>query len=236
MKPAPSGSSRKTKKPYYLNEYLQFLLPFIKPNTDLITSRNLPSPISEHGVLFKNNEQSETGDQYEDLVKREKYLSDKITSIESPSHERSRIPVLQEHNQAKGTNKKRKYDVSQIDQSFIDLVNIKKKMCKEDPRKMFLLSLLPDINTMTDKQMRMFKKKVLDVVDDILTENLTLKNQIPITISIPSHPHTTSSTTGSSIYSCNYSNNSFTPIQSPLQESSQMCNQDEHLLDNLLNM
>jgi hypothetical protein len=32
LKPARSGSSAKSKKHYYLNETMQFLLPFVKPN------------------------------------------------------------------------------------------------------------------------------------------------------------------------------------------------------------
>jgi len=102
-------------------------------------------------------------------------------------------------------------------------------------KKMFLLSLLLDINTMTDKQLRMFKKKVLDVIDDILTENPAFRNQISIPTSILSRPPTISSTfSGSSLYSYNFLNNNLTPIHSPQQESSQMCNQNENLLNDLL--
>lgn len=152
MKPAPSGSSRKTKKPYYLNEYLQFLLPYVKPNTDFTTSGNLSSPNSKHEILQENIEQSDTEDPDEDLVQQEVYFNDKNTNIESPNHEKGGISEVQKHNPVKNTNKKRKCEVNQVDQSFIDFVNMKKKKkYEEDPRKMFLLSLLPDINTMTDK-------------------------------------------------------------------------------------
>lgn len=67
MKPAPSGSSRKAKKPYYLNEYLQFLLPYVKPNTDITNPGNLPSPTSDNEITFENNEQSDTEVQDEDI-------------------------------------------------------------------------------------------------------------------------------------------------------------------------
>lgn len=36
--------------------------------------------------------------------------------------------------------------------------------------KQFLLSMLPEINQMTDIQMRKFKRKMLDVIDGILEE------------------------------------------------------------------
>jgi len=172
MKPAPSGSSRKAKKPYYLNEYLQFLLPYVQPNTDITNSGNLPSPTSGNEITFENNEQSDTEVQDEDIVQQEEYLTNKIIN-----NEKGRLPFVQERNQGKGNTKKRKLDISKVDQSFIDFVNMKKeKSCETDPRKMFLLSLLPDIKNTTDQQMRMFKKKVLDLVDDILTENPTLQH------------------------------------------------------------
>lgn len=138
---------------------MQFLLPYVKPSTDLTTSGNLPSPISDHDILLENNDQ----DEY--LVQQEHYFSDKITN---KNHD-----VRSPEEKTKGT-KKQKSELSQADQSFIDFVKMKKtKMCGEDPRRMYLLSLLPDINAMTDKQMRIFKKKVSDVIDDILNENPT---------------------------------------------------------------
>jgi hypothetical protein len=37
----------------------------------------------------------------------------------------------------------------------------------DNPRKMFLLSLLPEINDMTENQMRVFRRKVLQLIDEI---------------------------------------------------------------------
>lgn len=209
---------------------MQFLLPYVKPSTDLTTSGNLPSPTPDHDILLENNEQSDTEDQDEDLVQQEQYFSDKITS---KNHD-----VRSPEEKTKGT-KKRKSELSQADQSFIDFVKMKKtKMCGEDPRRMYLLSLLPDINAMTDKQMRIFKKKVSDVIDDILNENPTPQNQTPTSnTSITSRPQTAfSNYSGSSLYTYNNSHNSFTPIHSPEEVTSQVCNQNEHLIDDLLNM
>lgn len=239
MKPAPSGSSSKAKKPYYLNEYLQFLLPYVKPNTDITNPGNLPSPTSDNEITFENNEQSDTEVQDEDIIQQEEYLTDKIINIEKPNNEKGRLPLVQERNQGKGNKKKRKLDVSEVDKSFIDFVNMKKeKSCETDPRKMFLLSLLPDIKNMTDQQMRMFKKKVLDLVDDILTENPTPQHQLPITMFNPSRPPTTSSTfSSSSLYSYNHSN-SFTPIHSPEESyvAAEVNNQNENVCQDFINM
>jgi len=204
-------------------------LPYVKPSTDLTTSGNLPSPTPDHDILLENNEQSDAEDQDEDLVQQEQHVSDKIIS---ENQEKVRSP----EEKTKGM-KKRKSELSQADQSFIDFVKMKKtKMCGEDPRRMYLLSLLPDVNAMTDKQMRMFKKKVSNLIDDILTENPTPQNQTPTlnTLSNTRPQSAFSNYSGSSLYTYNNSHNSFTPIPSPEEVTSQICNQNEHLIDDLL--
>lgn len=51
-------------------------------------------------------------------------------------------------------------------------LNLKKKTDDiEDPKRMFLLSLLPDIKAMSESQMRKFKRRVLALVDEILEES-----------------------------------------------------------------
>lgn len=118
----------------------------------MTTSGNLPSPTPDHDILLENNEQSDAENQVEDLVQQEQHFSDKIIS---ENQEKVRSPEEQTK-----CNKKRKSELTQADQSFIDFVKMKKtKLCGEDPRRMYFLGLLPDVNAMTDKQMRMFKKK-----------------------------------------------------------------------------
>jgi hypothetical protein len=45
----------------------------------------------------------------------------------------------------------------------------------DNARKMFLLSLLPEINSMTENQMRVFRRKVLQLIDDISNVSDTLE-------------------------------------------------------------
>lgn len=230
---------QESKKPYYLNERLQFLLPYLKPNNDSPTPKNLPSPSSEHEIILENNEQSDIEDQYADLIQQEKNSSDNNRIIVNQNQEKRCFSEVQQCSQAKNIHKKRKSDVSKADQSFIDFVNMKKnKTHEEDARQMFLLSLLPDVKTMTDKQMRAFGKKVLDVIDDVLTGNPTPQNQIPITTTIPSGPQTISSTlSSSSLYSYDHTNR-FTLIHSPEEShfATETCNENENAFQDLINM
>ncbi|XP_039959877.1 uncharacterized protein LOC126760666 isoform X1 [Bactrocera neohumeralis] len=46
-------------------------------------------------------------------------------------------------------------------------------MSRETPKRQFVLSLLPDLNEMTNSQMRQFKFRVLQLIDEILNENNT---------------------------------------------------------------
>jgi hypothetical protein len=70
--------------------------------------------------------------------------------------------------------KKRKTSrsLSDVDKSFMEFVNMKENQfaSDDDPRIQFLLSLLPDAKEMTDNQMRRFKRKVLELVEDILDD------------------------------------------------------------------
>lgn len=65
---------------------------------------------------------------------------------------------------------------STIDDGIMDYFKARKaKLDKntietEDPKRMFLLSLLPDMKAMSDSQTRTFKRRVLALVDEILEE------------------------------------------------------------------
>jgi hypothetical protein len=45
----------------------------------------------------------------------------------------------------------------------------------DNPRKLFLLSLLPEINDMTENQMRLFRRKVLRLIDEISSVSDTIE-------------------------------------------------------------
>jgi len=52
------------------------------------------------------------------------------------------------------------------------LLNTLKKgqpKAEESPKKLFLLSLLPDLELMNDRQMRRFRTKVSELIDEILS-------------------------------------------------------------------
>ncbi|XP_046403751.1 uncharacterized protein LOC124169242 [Ischnura elegans] len=161
MKPSPTGSGGK-KKAYYLENAMQFCLPFIKTVIPP-SSGNLPTPPCTTQPSTSDNEGSET--QVEEL-------EDESTnaSQNSPSMSPSIIDDPPQHQTA-----------SLADQSVADYFKAKKakllsnakadtsnqKIDRQQGIKMFLLSLIPELEELSDSQIKLFKRQVLRVIDDI---------------------------------------------------------------------
>lgn len=166
LKSAPSGSSAKFKKPYYLNDSMQFLLPFVKTNApDSDTQGNLPSPVARDTANIESENEFES----ENLeVQNETVVEDTEHDVTEPTE-----PVVRTggtiQKTAKNKAKKRKSEVLDPDRAFIEFCeNRKNRSEQEDPNKMFLLSLLPEVNQMNPQQIRRFKRQVMNLIDDIL--------------------------------------------------------------------
>lgn len=142
-----------------MTEHMQFILPYIKRVRSVDSPGNLPSPPNVIDDEFNETDEVENTEEngFESTA-------DSLNMTKS-SNEQVFTPKV----------KKKKTNTSDVaDQCFIDYINTKKQNCKkDDPRKQFLLSMLPEINQMTDIQMRKFKRKMLDVIDDILGESST---------------------------------------------------------------
>lgn len=174
MKPQTSGPGARIKKPYYLADAMQFAIPFIKPLTSTV-SGNLTTT-SQHEVI--DHEENE-----EDL----KELICIITTPPSPNCKPRSLPPpsprlpstsrdpLSSSSLPLSKKNYRKSKDSEVESNFNECLKAKKaKIDQTDQvqvaRKMFLLSLLPDIYTMSDTQMRTFKRRVLCLVDGIIQE------------------------------------------------------------------
>lgn len=146
LKPTPSGSSTKQKKLYYLHEELQFLLPFVKSIVHTNEPGNIPIPPKEN-----TDESSSTTDEVPCTQKP-------TDTLETPSSRSDESNSFKKPKIRKVTN--------EADKAFVDW--IKKKETKTDSaRKMFLLSLLPDVENLSEEQMRKFRIKVLLLLEEI---------------------------------------------------------------------
>lgn len=143
LKPSPAGSSKKASKPYYLSKFMSFVLPYIKTNSVCDdVSGNVPSPTQP-----ENDDAQSTTDFPEPSNKLRKYTENEQTQ-----------PV-----------KKQKIKLYEPDKSTecLKARGMENTSTNENPRKMFLLSLLPEISDMTENQMKIFRRKVLQLIDDI---------------------------------------------------------------------
>lgn len=187
MKPAPSGSGAK-KKQYYLTDCMQFILPYVKTSIPLHAS-NLP----ERNTM-NLEEETETGD--EPTMEQDSEASsneasnyqpnnpffepDKsnsnVTEIISPSAE---VPQPQISSTPQTTVNKRKRPLDEVDKTFVNYMKERQRQGTEaeNTRRMFLLSLLDEVTNMSNEQWRLFKRRTLHIIDEIMTPSRTYINQ-----------------------------------------------------------
>lgn len=189
LKKPPKGSGINAKKKYYLNGYLEFLLPYIKnkPNygnlgTVLdcsITFEEDNSDSEDHTDNQKQPRESQVDQKSQVSAMRNSPLDMTDENTEGSGHDsgidKSVILGKRIHNR---TSTKRKFSQTasttsnSIDDTFIEWLKTKTERDSsiEHPNMSFLRSLLPDMMKMTDKQNRRFRQKVIGLIDDILEE------------------------------------------------------------------
>lgn len=146
LKPSFKGS----KKPYYLCEELQFLLPYINPATNIqIDKRRLPSPKEEMPSETEEFEQKE----------------DQIEIEVSPE-----IVRTSRFGKRKAKSLKKKTGTGDVDKVFATWLQNKRSKV-DDTRKMFLFSLLPDVRKLSDEQLAVFRIKVLLLLEEVKTQS-----------------------------------------------------------------
>lgn len=211
MKPAPSGSGAKPKKAYYLLEAMQFTVPYIKALG--MPSGNLPNP-PEQKESFEQSDEIDLNNSELDPQQSSPFQPHLTptpplpsTSLYTPSttdipqkNNNNITPSQFESSPSYVSNKKRGLKNEAVDKAFLEYFQAKKKArtenssvnANQDPKaeslKMFLLSMLPDLLKMSDEEVRLFKRKSLQMVDDILSNNSAFT---------PIHSFSSSSTTPS---------------------------------------
>lgn len=168
LKPLPSGSGRKRKKPYYLLDYMHFLTPYVKP-TNPPEAGNLPSTSLENTSEMSN-------DLPDDVPAESGQPTERCDIEPAPSSTQDNI---QDNPTQQSSNPKRKnYSLHETDKHFINY--LKKKSDKftvsqtsADSVMSFLNSLAPELREMNLQQFKIFKRRVLGLIDDILNPSST---------------------------------------------------------------
>ncbi|XP_075991779.1 uncharacterized protein LOC142987111 [Anticarsia gemmatalis] len=225
LKPAKSGAGTAQKKPYYLADYMQFTVPFIKtagkpsgnlketiePQTDLELceqtqfTENVPTstqPISQQqsslpststSTQLVSQQQSSlpsTSTSSQPISQQQSSLSSTSTRTQPMSQQQSSLPSTSTSTQpmsqqqlplpppsTNNKKKRKKLEENQAEQDISAYFKLKQSKIleyfdsTENSNKMFLLSLLSDMNKMTDSQRRLFKRRVLALIDDIMDQS-----------------------------------------------------------------
>lgn len=179
LKPEVNSLTKRLKKPYYLNEMLHFLLPYVKPYSIEMSGQENMSSSDQITIKNENDFEIDTDNLNEeptlDSIQETEWASveEDIASSEILSNqvneEIEAAPEKSRNNVNKG--KKRKKEISDIDKLSTQSSGYGPyKLDEDNSRRMFLLSLLPELNEMNDRQMKLFKRRVLALIDDVLAE------------------------------------------------------------------
>ncbi|KAJ9591808.1 hypothetical protein L9F63_001625 [Diploptera punctata] len=157
---APSGSAAKSRKPYYLSEYLNFLDPFSKSRK---SKSNIPES-SEH-----TDPHGEEEDQKEEITEAPEADNSESESVKPPHH--SEILAKK-----RKINTKNAVSLSEVNKCALEYFQNKRAHSsssdsEKDPDRLFVLSLAPDMKDMTKSQKLRFKIGVLNLMKQILNEN-----------------------------------------------------------------
>jgi len=218
MKTPASGSGR-NKKAYYLADAMQFSIPFIKTLVPPSTG-NLPEKPQDETTdeTIENTEicdgltnSSYSEQSYVDL--QPPPLSTSPT-LEAPFLSPSASPVLSQkinhpEEQFSSRNKKnlkfKNKSAVEADNCVAEYFKAKKARLEanlvtnsynsenKEALKMFLLSLMPEVEYFSKDQIKLFKRKIFGVIDEISSQSSSTFSS-PSTTSFPS-THTSQSTT-----------------------------------------
>lgn len=188
MKPSKSGSGTKEKKPYYLSDALQFTVPFIKALGK--PSGNLSQPQEEEEELVPRDGSEIVDSENLHLENTSPSSSPLPPTMPSTSISSSTAAFPQAQHQylqsepikVQTQQNKRRAKENEVDSAFLEYLKCKKVRSstkqlptdpREEPLKMFLLSMLPDLLKMDDREVRQFKRKTLDTIEEIMSARST---------------------------------------------------------------
>ncbi|XP_026750603.2 uncharacterized protein LOC113511187 [Galleria mellonella] len=190
MKPFLTGTKTKPKKPYYLADAMQFALPYIKslyPRSDEMhiqpqvevydegesnwqppdNEMSPPSVVSPQHSFVASPGSPQSSISPMPSSPKISQQSSKIIAKREEMDEDYVYPSWHQPYQNRKTSRK---EVSQLDNEYFQSKRSKVDSIQHEANKMYLLSLLPDVDHMTPSQTRTFKRKVIDLIDNILQD------------------------------------------------------------------
>ncbi|XP_017492051.1 PREDICTED: uncharacterized protein LOC108380189 [Rhagoletis zephyria] len=153
LKAPPSGSGAKAKKPYYLHDSLQFVLQYIRPVKH--------SAGNESSVLYSDVDLFTESEEVEVFTEENSYDPIPETSQRVESGVKAR--------------KRKKEGDGDIAEAVMEIVKSRENRKgrdegRDDGRRMFFLSLMPDVNKLSDENFMQFRINTIVELQKILLQ------------------------------------------------------------------
>lgn len=162
------GGASAPKTPYYLKDEMNFLLDFVKV---VVPLKEDPTENHSYTIIMKNEdvvekdivEDDDDVDEEIEQDNQEEFEYDESTTafntIPNPSSSSIKKPLPKQlFNSSTVVNNDSQFiDLSAVSQTPVDP--------NTNPRKLFIMSITPELDKMTNKQFRRFRKIVLDYMD-----------------------------------------------------------------------
>ena len=157
-----------TRKPYCYNDLIKIILP-IAMNAEVNDPEEIqyPPPVQGDNKVNENEGYDDVNFQFSQTTR------DWLRGIRPNFREQNNNSGHKILNFKLKQGKKRKRYVSDDEESFKEFCDRHQKKSDDNFNKLFLLSLLPELQGMNKKQVNQFKRKALLLVDDILQEKST---------------------------------------------------------------
>jgi len=191
-KKTPNGSQAdQFSKKYYLNDALQFLMPFIKSGRKRIG--NITAPQSNTEIRDVNIFDDVSENEYSNQT-----VNVEVEAVHDKSISPSILNTSSNNISLQKSKKKYVFKETDVDRCFIEYFNNKKQKTKDSSAdEKFLLGLLPYVEQMNQSQKGRFKREVMAVIDSIFKEPSTSKPSTSHTYSSQSNNATLPNTAGS---------------------------------------
>lgn len=166
-------SGGRSKRPYYLSKELNFVLPYTKPHSTIQSNNDEQS---DSNIFFEEAENAdESNPESREYVGLEIYP--KITG--SPLMTDTK-PYIENANFESHHRRRRKRSMTEVESTFLEYIKSKKLKATAEgssplthsPLEHFFLSLMPDIESMTNEQVRRFKIEVMLLIDKIKSNGM----------------------------------------------------------------
>lgn len=185
-KPLPNGYARRRTK-YYLEDDMEFCLPFIKPlNPDATPIKKMKTEFEEETVAFELSPYLSSPEPSSESESSESHGHGHGTMLPSSSNHVSKrlssrpagtAPKRKLRNSSPADEEEDEYAAEHYNSKELridpmsTMVNIDATNSHNAERKealrMFLLSLIPEVEEFTDFQINLFKRRIFGLIDEI---------------------------------------------------------------------